>query len=112
MTGLIDGMVVYKERIKANMESLGGLHFSQRVLLALTQAGVSREQAYKLVQSNAMAVWQDLQKGKAASFPERLKADKTIRKNLSPKELSACFDNTFYIRYAKTIWKRVLASVA
>src|SRR5277367_6722856 len=60
LAGLIDGMVVYKERIRDNLESLGGLHFSQRVLLALTQAGMSREQAYKIVQSNAMKVWQDL----------------------------------------------------
>ena len=103
-------MTVYRERIAANLNSLGGLHFSQRVLLALTQANVSREAAYKLVQSNAMAVWGDLQKGKAASFMERLKADKTIAKSLKPKVLAACFDNAFYIRHAKMIWKRVLAS--
>jgi adenylosuccinate lyase len=109
LAGLIEGMVIYPERIKANLESLGGLHFSQRVLLALTQAGLSREDAYKLVQTNAMAVWHELQKGKHASLPERLKADKTVRKSLTPKQLEACFDTKFYIRHARTIWKRVLA---
>jgi adenylosuccinate lyase len=110
LTGLIEGMVVYRERIEANLASLGGLHFSQRVLLALTQAGVSREDSYRIVQSNAMEVWQDLQKGKQASFVERLKADPTIKKKVSAKDLNACFDVKFYIRHAKTIWKRVLAS--
>jgi adenylosuccinate lyase len=64
MAGLIGGMTVYRERIAENLNSLGGLHFSQRVLLALTQADVSREDAYRIVQSNAMEVWKDLQKGK------------------------------------------------
>ena len=108
LTGLVGGMTVYRERIKENMESLGGLHFSQRVLLALTQAGLGREQAYKLVQTNAMAVWKDLQKGKKASFPDRIKADKIIRKYLKPRTLAACFDTKFYVRHARTIWKRVL----
>ncbi|HEU0118828.1 MAG TPA: adenylosuccinate lyase [Alphaproteobacteria bacterium] len=110
LAGMIDGMVIYKERIKENLESLGGLHFSQRVLLALTQAGVSREDAYKIVQTNAMDVWHDLQKGKKVSFAEKLKADKTIQKRVKPKDLAACFDVKFYIRHARTIWKRVLAS--
>jgi len=109
LTGLIEGMVVYPERIKANLESLGGLHFSQRVLLALTQAGMSREDAYHLVQSNAMAVWHDLQQSKAASFPDRLRNDTTIKKFLTPKQLNVCFDNTFYIRHARKTWKRVVA---
>src|SRR5580698_4862323 len=95
-------------RIRANLESLGGLHFSQRVLLALTQAGMSREQAYKLVQSNAMRVWADLQKGKPANFPARIKADKTIRKYLKPKVLAGCFDLKPYIRHAKMIWQRII----
>ena len=110
LTGLIDGMVVYRERIEENLNALGGLHFSQRVLLALTQAGMSREDAYKLVQSNAMAVWHDLQKGAKANFPERLKADKTVAKLLNPKALAACFNNGFYIRHARKIWKRVVAA--
>jgi adenylosuccinate lyase len=109
LTGLIDGMVIYPTRIKENLEQLGGLHFSQRVLLALTQAGMSREAAYKLVQSNAMDVWKDLQAGKQASFMDRIKADKQVRKLLNPKTLAACFDLKPYIRHAHTIWKRVKA---
>src|SRR5208282_2359720 len=89
LTGLINGMVIYRERIKENLDSLGGLHCSQRVLLALTQAGVSREDAYRLVQSNAMEVWHALQKGKAACFKEKLQADATIAKHLTPKEIAA-----------------------
>lgn len=110
LTGLIKGMVIYPERIRANLESLGGLHFSQRVLLALTQAGVSREDAYKLVQSNAMEVWQQLQKGKSADLKAKLAADKTIKKYLKPKELAACFELKDYIKHAKQIWQRVLKS--
>lgn len=110
LTGLIEGMTIYPQRIRANLESLGGLHFSQRVLLALTQAGISREQAYTHVQSNAMKVWDDLQKGKAACFMEQLKADKALRKYLTPKVLADCFDLKFYTRHAKAIWKRVIAA--
>lgn len=109
LTGLIEGMTVYPERIKANLESLGGLHFSQRVLLALTQAGMSREEAYQHVQSNAMEVWHALQKGKQVSLLEQLKKDKAVTKRLSTKELADCFDQKFYIRHAKTIWRRVMA---
>jgi adenylosuccinate lyase len=110
LTGLIDGMVVYKARIKTNLESLGGLHFSQRVLLALTQAGMSREVAYRLVQSNAMEVWADVQQGKKGDFLERLKADAEIKKYLKPQQLAACFDLVFYVRHARKIWRRVLKS--
>ena len=109
LTFLMDGLVVYPERIKENLDSLGGLHFSQRVLLALTQAGVSREEAYRIVQTNAMAVWQDLQKGKKAHFTERVAKDPTISSLLSTKSLAHIFEVKSYIRHARTIWKRVLA---
>lgn len=108
LTKLVKGMVIYPERIKANLNALGGLFFSQRVLLALTQGGMSREDAYHLVQTNAMGAYQELQRGKPASFVERIKADRTIRKYVSPKDLAACFDTKPYIRHAKAIWKRVL----
>ncbi len=110
LTGLIDGMVIYKERVKANLESLGGLYFSQRVLLALTQVGMSREDSYALVQSTAMKVWDDIQAGKPASFEERIKADPTIQKKVDPKTLKACFDLKYYTRHARKVWKRVLAA--
>jgi len=109
LTGLIKGMVVYKDRVRANLESLGGLYFSQRVLLALTQAGMSREDAYRLVQGNAMEVWYAIQEGKPASFQEKISADPMIQKLIPAKELKACFDLKFYTRHAKSVWKRVLA---
>ena len=110
LTGLIEGMTIYRERIAENLNSLGGLHFSQRVLLALTQAGMSREDAYRLVQSNAMEVWHDLQAGKAASLKDKLNADVTIADYLNLKTLAKCFDEKFYVRHARKIWKRVLAA--
>lgn len=110
LTGLIKGMVVYKERIKANLESLGGLYFSQRVLLALTQAGMSREDAYRLVQSNAMEVWYAIQEGKQARFEDKISSDPKVTKLVPVKELKACFDLKFYTRHAKKVWKRVLAA--
>ncbi len=109
LSGLIDGMVIYKDRVKTNLESLGGLYFSQRVLLALTQAGMSREDSYALVQSTAMKVWDDIQSGKHASFEERIKADPIIQKKIDSKTLKACFDLKYYTRHARKIWKRVLA---
>ena len=110
LVSLIDGMTIYQERIEENLNALGGLHFSQRVLLALTQAGVSREDAYRLVQSNAMEVWQEVQRGKKISFQEKLLADVVVSEHLSPKQLASCFDVKFYVRHAKKIWKRVLAA--
>ncbi|MDD3371586.1 MAG: adenylosuccinate lyase [Alphaproteobacteria bacterium] len=108
LAGLIEGMTVYRERVAENLKALGGLHFSQRVLLALTQAGVSREDAYRLVQSNAMSVWEDLQKGMKAEFKDKLLADPEIAKHLKSADLDSCFDERFYIRHAREIWKRVL----
>jgi adenylosuccinate lyase len=107
LAGLMNGLVVYPERMKAHLESLGGLHFSQRVLLALTQAGLSREDSYTAVQTNAMRVWEDVRAGKKASFLEQLKKDKNVAKRLKPKALEECFDVKYYIRHAKMIWQRV-----
>ena len=94
--------------MRANLDSMGGLHFSQRVLLALTQAGLSREDAYARVQTAAMGVWEKLQKGQAASFKKAVLTDPVIKKRVPPKTLNACFDDAFYIRHTKTIWQRVL----
>ncbi len=109
LAGMIENLIVYPARIKANLESLGGLHFSQRVLLALTQAGLSREDAYKRVQDSAMKVWADIQAGRPASFEARIMEDETIRKLVPTKTLKDCFDVKFYTRHAKKVWKRVLA---
>ena len=107
LTSLVKGMVIYPERMRANLDSLGGLHFSQRVLLALTQAGISREDAYRIVQSNAMEVWHALQAGKPASFYDKLANDPLVSKKLPAKDLRGCFDLKFYIRYARKTWARV-----
>lgn len=107
LTGMIKNLVVYKDRMQANLDSMGGLHYSQRVLLALTQAGMSREDAYARVQTNAMAVWNKLQKGEPATFQEAILADETVTKLVAPKDLRTCFDDGYYIRHAKLIWDRV-----
>ena len=96
------------ERVTENLESLGGLHFSQRVLLLLTQNGLSREKAYSLVQTTAMDVWGELQKGKKASFADKLKAHPEIKKAVKDGALENCFQLKPYIREAQKVWARVL----
>jgi len=102
LAGVVDKLLVYPERMKHNLDQLGGLVFSQQVLLALTQAGMSREDAYKAVQRNAMAVWQ---KGK--SFLELLKADPDVTAHLDDKALSALFDMGYHTKQVDRIFKRV-----
>ncbi len=103
LTRVVDGLVIYPEAMQANLDRLGGLVFSQRVLLVLTQAGVSREDAYRLVQKNAMATWNE-----GGSFMDRLKADGEVTAKLSDAEIDAIFDYGFYIKHAETIIERVL----
>jgi adenylosuccinate lyase len=88
--------------MKANLDRLGGLVHSQRVLIALTQKGMSREDAYKVVQKHAMEVWQ----GKS-DFQELLKADAKVRKFLSPQEIAANFDLKHHFKHVDTIFRRV-----
>jgi adenylosuccinate lyase len=102
LTGLIDKLVVYPDTMRKNLDRLGGLVHSQRVLLALTQKGVAREDAYRLVQRNAMKVWQG-----GGDFLTLLKADKELRKHLSDKELAANFDLDFHFSQVDTIFRRV-----
>ena len=102
LTGMLDKLIVYPQRMLDNMNKLGGLIFSQRVLLALTQAGVSRENAYSYVQRNAMKVWEQ---GK--DFLTELKADADVTKALNEKELTALFDMTYHTKHVDTIFKRV-----
>jgi adenylosuccinate lyase len=102
LTGIIDKLVVYPGNMKKNLERLGGLVHSQRVLLALTQKGVSREDAYRLVQRNAMKAWQN--KG---DFLALLKGDREVRKHLSDKELAANFDLDFHFAQVDVIFRRV-----
>ncbi len=102
LTMVMDKLVVYPENMIANMDKLGGLHNSQRVLLALTQAGVSREDAYRLVQRNAMKVWEQ-----GANFAEELKADPEVSAKLSDAEIDDKFDLGYHTKHVDTIFKRV-----
>src|SRR5215470_10508188 len=102
LAGVIDRMVVSPERMAANLDSLGGLADSQRVLLALTQAGMSREDAYRAVQSNAMAAWDG--KGR---FSELLKHDSEIARFLDPDTIDGLFDAAYHLKHVDTIFRRV-----
>jgi len=102
MTAIIKGLVVYPERMRANLERLGGLIHSQRVLLALTEAGVSREEAYRLVQRNAMKVWET-----GGDFLDQLLTDKDVTRALPEKTLRAQFDLGYHTKHVDTIFARV-----
>jgi adenylosuccinate lyase len=98
--------VVYPATMQKNLDRLGGLIHSQRVMIALTQKGVAREDAYRLVQRNAMKVWD----GSESDFLALLKADKDVRAKLSDKDLEANFDLDHHFRHVDTIFKRVFGS--
>ena len=100
LTNVVENLVVYPERMQANLDKLGGLVHSQRVLLALTQAGVSREDAYRLVQRNAMPVWRG-----EGQFLDLLKADEEVV--LSDADLEALFDLGYHFKHVETIFNRV-----
>ena len=106
MAEVIDKLIVYPEAMRANLDHLRGLLFSQKVLLALTQAGMSREDAYRLVQRHAMAVWNG-----EGSFLERLRADPTVSRLLDTAGLKALFDLGAYTAHVNTIFDRVLGAV-
>ncbi len=105
LTGVMDKLVVYPERMLKNLNKMGGLVHSQRVLLALTQAGVSREDAYRLVQRNAMKVWDS---DGALSLLELLKADPEV--TLSDTELEDKFDLGYHLKHVDTIFARVFGA--
>ncbi len=100
LTGVVEKLVVYPDRMRKNLDSLGGLVHSQRVLLALTQAGTSREDAYRIVQQNAMPVWRG-----EGQFLELLKADKEV--TLSDEELEALFNLDYHFKHVDDIFARV-----
>ncbi len=102
LTGLIDKLLVYPEAMRRNLELFGGLVHSQRVLLALTQAGMAREEAYRLVQRSAMRVWRE-----GADFLALLKADPEVTARLKPSQLKACFDLRYHTKHVDTIFRRV-----
>ena len=102
LTGVVEKLVIYPENMLANLNKFRGLVHSQRVLLALTQAGVSREDAYRLVQRNAMKVWED-----GADFMEELKSDTEVTAALSPIEIEEKFDLSYHTKHVDTIFARV-----
>ena len=105
LAGVIDKLLVYPENMQKNLDRLGGLIHSQRVLLALTQKGMSREESYAAVQRNAMPVWRG-----EGNFLALLKADKDVSALLSPSELESLFDLGYHTRHVDTIFRRVFGS--
>jgi len=102
LASIVDKLVVYPANMQKNLDLLGGLVHSQRVMIALTQKGVAREDAYAIVQRNAMKVWQG-----EGDFLSLLTADKDVRKHLSEAELKANFDLDHHLRHVDTIFERV-----
>jgi adenylosuccinate lyase len=107
LTGVIDKLLVYPERMMKNMNRMGGLIHSQRVLLALTQAGCSREDSYLLVQRNAMKVWES---DGALSLLNLLMSDPDVTAHLSPAQLEALFDLDYHLKHVDTIFARVFGA--
>jgi adenylosuccinate lyase len=105
LASIIDKLIVYPAAMQKNLDRLGGLIHSQRILIALTQKGVSREDAYRLVQRNAMKVW-----GGESDFLSLLKTDKDVRVKLSEKDLEANFNLDHHFKHVDTIFKRVFGA--
>ncbi|MCP4394150.1 MAG: adenylosuccinate lyase [Alphaproteobacteria bacterium] len=106
LAGVVENLVIYPENVKRNLDQLGGLIFSQRVLLALTQAGMSREDAYSAVQRNAMKVW-DSNDRVENYFMNLLKGDEAVSALLSDKEIESIFDISYHTKHVDTIFNRV-----
>ncbi|MBN9456347.1 MAG: adenylosuccinate lyase [Bosea sp.] len=102
LTGVVDKLLIYPQNMRKNLDRLGGLHNSQRVLLALTQAGASREDAYAMVQRNAMRTWEH-----GEDFLTNLLADKDVAEKLSASELQSMFDEGYHFKHVDTIFRRV-----
>ncbi|QEE40401.1 MULTISPECIES: adenylosuccinate lyase [unclassified Methylobacterium] len=105
MTGVIEKLLIYPANMQKNLDRLGGLVHSQRVLLALTQAGVSREDSYRLVQRNAMPVWRG-----EGDFLALLKADAEVTAALTPEQIEECFDLGYHFKHVDTIFARVFGA--
>jgi adenylosuccinate lyase len=105
LTNMLDRLVVYRDRMRANLESTGGLFFSQRVLLALTESGVDRDEAYRLTQRNAMAAWNE-----GFPFKDRLAGDPEVMAHLRPEQLEELFDLDYYLKHVDTIFSQVFGT--
>jgi adenylosuccinate lyase len=110
LAGIIDKLLVYPERMKTNLEMMGGLVFSQRTMLALTQSGISREDAYLIVQRNAMQVWEDRGTGKGTlTLRAAIENDAQATEKLDKKALDTIFDYAAYTKNIQTVLKRALS---
>lgn len=105
LAGLVENLLVYPKQMQANLDRMGGLVFSQRVLLALTQKGISREDSYRIVQANAMKVWES---NGSIPLKEFLAKDEAVKTKLSAKDLDVIFDYAPYTQHARTIINRTL----
>jgi adenylosuccinate lyase len=103
LTSLIENLIVYPENMRANLEKMGGLIFSESILLRLTKKGLSREEAYGVVQRNAMKVWE-----RGEDFKTLLSQDETIKRLLTQKELDTLFDVRTHLKHVDDIFRRVL----
>lgn len=99
---VVDGLVVYPENMTRNMNALGGMHFSQRLMLRLIEAGMTREGAYAVVQRNAMRVW-----AKEGTLRQLVEADEDVSGRLDAADLDAVFDLEAYVRHRDTVFERV-----
>jgi len=100
--GMIEGLIVHVDRCQENLDAQGGIHNSQRLLLALTQAGVSREDSYRLVQRNAMKTWDE-----GGQLVDHLKSDEEVCASLSHAQIETCFDEAYHLKHVDTIFNRV-----
>lgn len=103
--GMVEQLIVHADRCRENLEAFGGIHNSQRVLLALTQAGASREDSYRLVQRNGMKTWDE-----GGMLVDHLKADSDVTALLGPDQIEACFDEAWHLKHVDTIFERVFGA--
>jgi adenylosuccinate lyase len=102
LTSVVENLIVYPERMKANLEKMGGLIYSEAILLLLARKGLSREEAYGIVQKNAMKVWEE-----GADFKTLLSRDEVIQRLLTREELDSAFDTRSHFRHLDDIFRRV-----
>jgi adenylosuccinate lyase len=105
LTRVLDRLVVYPDNMQRNLELTGGLLFSQQAMLALTKKGLTREESYRLIQRNAMAVWEE-----GGQLKERLTQDPEITQQLTPAEIEAVFDLGYHLKHVDTIFQKVFAT--
>jgi adenylosuccinate lyase len=110
LAGMMDRLLVYPERMRANLDSLGGVVYSGEVLLALARRGFSREDAYAITQRCAMETWTKLGTAEGRSFRENLDADPDVKGRISAAELDAAFDPAMHMRAVDRIFERVFGT--